>query len=72
MNFEKGEKKLKAIVEELDSNDITLDRSIELFSEGAKITAECLEMLKESKGKITKIKEEFDKLIEVSIEDNDD
>lgn len=67
MNFEQGTKKLEEIIKELDGKDITLERSIALFENGVKVTKECLEILNDAKGKITEIKTEFDKLIEVSM-----
>ena len=64
MNFEQGTKKLEDIITKLDSNDVTLDNSIKLFEQGVAITRDCLEILNTSKGKITEIKMEFDKLVE--------
>lgn len=68
MNFEEGTKKLEEIVKKLDSNEISLEESITLFEEGVKISKECMDILNKSKGKITVIKEEFDKVFETPIE----
>ena len=70
MTFEEGTKKLEEIISALDSEKTTLEQSIALFEEGVKISKECLEILNTSKGKITVIKEQFDGIVEVSLQDN--
>ncbi|MEG1520828.1 MAG: exodeoxyribonuclease VII small subunit [Clostridia bacterium] len=72
MNFEQGTKKLEEIIKELDSESVTLDKSITLFENGVKVTKECLDILNTSKGKITEIKAEFDKLIEVPMNEKNE
>ena len=64
MKFEEGTKKLDEIIDKLDMEETTFDESIKLFESGVKITKDCLEILQQSKGKITKIKEELDTLVE--------
>ncbi len=64
MKFEEGTKKLDEIIGKLESEETSFEESIKLFENGVKITKECLEVLQESKGKITKIKEELDGLCE--------
>ncbi|MBR1971686.1 MAG: exodeoxyribonuclease VII small subunit [Clostridia bacterium] len=70
MTFEEGTKKLEEIISALDSEKTTLEQSIALFEEGVKISKECLEILNTSKGKITIIKEQYDGIVEVSLQDN--
>lgn len=70
MTFEEGTKKLEEIISALDSEKTTLEQSIKLFEEGVKISKECMEILNTSKGKITVIKEQFDGIVEVSLQDN--
>ena len=67
-NFETKLKELEGIVASLESKDITLENGIELFERGVGVTRECLAALTESKGKITVIKKELDKLIEKPFE----
>ena len=57
-------KELEGIVGDLESNSVSLDKGIELFERGVGVTRECLASLSDSKGKITIIKEELDKLVE--------
>ena len=64
MKYEEGTKKLDEIIDKLDMEETTFDESIKLFESGVKITKDCLEILQQSKGKITKIKEELDTLVE--------
>lgn len=70
MTFEEGTKRLEEIIKELDDEKVSLEKSISLFEEGVKVSKECMEILNGAKGKITVIKEEFDKIIEVPLEDN--
>lgn len=68
MTFEESLEKLSAIRDELDSADITLDRSIKLYEESVKYTKNCLDMLKSTEGKIVEIKAEIDKIVEKPLE----
>ncbi len=70
MTFEEGTKRLEEIIKELDDEKVSLERSIALFEEGVKVSKECMEILNGAKGKITVIKEEFDKLIETPLDEN--
>lgn len=44
--FEEKMKKLDEIVTKLDSDEITLEESLELYKEGVMLTKECDEILK--------------------------
>ncbi len=70
MTFEEGAKRLEEIIKELDDEKVSLERSIALFEEGVKVSKECMEILNGAKGKITVIKEEFDKIIEAPLDEN--
>jgi len=63
-DFESRLKELEGIVAALEAKDITLEKGIELFERGVGVTRECLAALNESKGKLTIVKKELDKLIE--------
>jgi len=60
VSFEEALKKLEAIVDELETGNLTLDDSVEKFKEGIELTSFCNKKLDEAEKKIT-----------VLIEDND-
>lgn len=62
MTFEESLEKLNQIKSELDDENITLDRSVELYKESVTYTKNCLDMLKSTEGKILVVKQELDKL----------
>ncbi len=64
MKYEEALEKLNKIKEDLDSPSITLDDSVKLYEESVKYTKICLDLLKETEGKIAVIKSEIDKIIE--------
>ncbi len=64
MTFEELVKRLEEIVATLESGNVKLDEVNKLFTEGAEITKKCYEVLNESKGKITVLREELGKLVE--------
>lgn len=64
MIFEEAVKRLEEIVRLLESGEVKLDEVNALFCEGANLTKECYKLLNESKGKITVLREELDKLVE--------
>ena len=64
MKFEEALEKLNKIRDDLENPNITLDESIKLYKESVEHTKTCLDMLKETEGKITKIKAEIDGLVE--------
>ena len=51
-SFEQALKRLEQIVKELESGDIPLEKSIQLFEEGMKLSKYCNEKLNEIEGKI--------------------
>ena len=53
LTYEKAMIRLEEIVSLLEKNDVSLDDSIKLFEEGTRLTAFCLEKLKNAKAKIT-------------------
>lgn len=64
MKFEESLEQLNNIKEGLENPEITLDESINLYSKSVEYTKKCLDILKETEGKITIIKEELDKIVE--------
>lgn len=57
-DFEKSLDELEKIVARLESGDISLDESIELFERGTKLTNECRKTLENARQKITSLTEE--------------
>ncbi len=52
-NFEANLKKLSTVVAELEKGDVSLEKAVELYSEGVKLSAVCKKQLDEAKIKIT-------------------
>jgi len=69
MTFEESAKRLEEIVKKLESGKVTLDEGAKLFEEGAELVKSCYQDLDKTKGKITTIKNELDKLINDTMED---
>ena len=55
MKYEDAVKKLTDIMEKLESGDIPLDKTFEMYEEGKKLIAFCRNQLTEAEGKILKI-----------------
>lgn len=56
VSFEENMKKLAEIVTELEKGDIPLEKTVELYGEGVKLSAVCKNQLDEAKIKITEVK----------------
>lgn len=52
-NFEKNIDELEKIITELESGDAPLDKCIEMFESGVKLSGECLKLLDDAQQKIT-------------------
>lgn len=61
MTYEAAMQKLEQIVSRLESGEATLDESLKLFEEGAKLAAFCSKSLDEAEQKITTIAQEAEK-----------
>ena len=64
MTFEESLKKLEDIKSKLEKPETSFDEALKLYSESAKWTKSCLEILSECEGKISAVKEEIDGLVE--------
>lgn len=53
VSFEDNMKKLGEIVAELEKGEISLEKAVELYSEGVKLSGACRKQLDEAKIKIT-------------------
>ena len=69
MKFEEALEKINKIKDELENPEITLDQSINLYKESVDYTKTCLEMLKETDGKVVAIKAELDALVEKPLDE---
>lgn len=54
-SFEEALTMLKAIIEKLDDEDITLEKSVELYEEGLKLSKICSQTLENAELKIVEI-----------------
>lgn len=55
MDFEKAMERVAEILKRLDSAEISLDESLKLYEEGAKLIAACTKRLDEAEQKVKKI-----------------
>lgn len=55
IKFEKAMKRLEIIVEELEKGELDIDRSLEIFEEGIKMSRVCSKKLEEAEKKIEKL-----------------
>ncbi len=53
LNFEIAMKQLEEIAVQLEKNDLDLDKSVEMFEEGMKLSKKCSEILENAEKKIT-------------------
>lgn len=53
MSFSEDMERLQAIIEEVESDDVTMERSLVLFEEGVGLIKKCRDYLTEAKRKIT-------------------
>ena len=62
-NFEETLNKLEAIVDQLESGDVDLEKSVQLYEEGMRLKKICEEKLKNVEMQIKKIKTDNNKII---------
>lgn len=53
INFEEAMKKLEEIANKLEKNDLDLDKAVEKFEEGMKLSKKCSEILENAEKRIT-------------------
>ena len=58
VNFEKSIKRLEEIINQLEGESASLEKSLKLFEEGMKLTDACRGMLEEAEAKINKLLDE--------------
>jgi exodeoxyribonuclease VII small subunit len=64
LSFEKALQKLEAIVEKLENNELELEKALQQFEEGIKLSQYCSRKLEETEKKISLILEKADGSIE--------
>jgi exodeoxyribonuclease VII small subunit len=52
MSFEQGLERLEQIVQELEKGDLALERALELFEEGMKLSGACRKKLEEAENRV--------------------
>ena len=57
LTYEEALAKLEKIVEKLEDGSLSLDKSMELFEEGTRLSVFCEKCLNEAEQKITQLKE---------------
>jgi len=68
LNFEESLKKLEEIVRRLEEEQVPLDESLRLFSEGKKLARACEVELQTAENKVRQLIEEKDQIREVPFE----
>ena len=58
-SFEDTYKQLETVVRQLESGNLSLDKSMELFEEGMKLSKSCSEMLRNAELKISNLRDEY-------------
>lgn len=61
--FEESMKELEEIVKKLDSGELTLDKSVELFKEGMELSNYCNKLLEDAEKNISVLVEQSDGII---------
>lgn len=69
INFEENIKALEKIVEELESGNVPLDKALEKFNEGIKLSKECQTKLEEVSSAVNKILNEDGTLSDFKVEE---
>lgn len=57
MNFEESIKELESIALKLESGEVSLEESIDLYEKAVKLSKECSKLLEKAKLKITDVNE---------------
>jgi len=71
MNFEESNERLQEIIKQLEKNELPLDEATKLYEEGVVLAKNCYKQLNESKGKVTILKTELDKILSSNDDDED-
>jgi len=69
MTFDEYNNRLQEIVKKLEKNAVSVEEGTKLYEEGVEIAKKCYAILNEGKGKVTILKNELDKLVDLDSED---
>ena len=69
INFEKALEELEAIVDDLESGDLSLENSLESFEKGIKLARQCQEKLSQAELQVQKLIEEDGELKTTPLKD---
>jgi len=64
LSFEEALKKLESVVEQLESEDVSLEESIALYEEGMKLSSYCTDTLEQAKQRIEKVDQQHNQGVE--------
>lgn len=64
MTFEQALERLEEIVQKLESGNVSLDESIEIYQEGIMLSKQCSGMLQEAEGRVMAIVNKEQDIIE--------
>lgn len=64
LSFEDAMKELESIVSELETGDLTLDKSIEKFKKGVELSNYCNKLLEDAEKTVTILVEKSDGMVE--------
>lgn len=68
IDFEEAMKRLEDIANELENGDLPLEKSVEKFEEGIKLSKKCNEILEKAQKKISILISNGDELVEENFE----
>ena len=71
MTFEENLKKLDEIAGLLSNENVSIDKSIELFKNGLDYFEQALKTLCEGQGKVTVLKQQLDSLLDYTADNNE-
>ncbi len=69
--FEQNMDELEKIIKDLESGEAPLDKCVELFESGVKLSGECVRMIDEARQKITLLTEKGETEFTSAKEDNE-
>ncbi len=64
LTFEEALERLSAVADKLESDDVTLEQSLQYYEEGIRLTNVCLEKLTRAQQRLKELKEQSDELFE--------
>ena len=71
MDFEQQLKNLEALVESLESGDLSLEDSLKSFEQGIKVARECQTALKQAEQKVEVLMRQGDELVSQPFSEDD-